>query len=225
MKFKYMIRGLGLGMIVAAVILGAYSRNAVADARVAALKDYGLEEEKLLDDETSTTMEESLTVETTEPVLVRDQEKESEIYSALDAAKESEQGAIEGSDVDTELSNTADSNSDSLDEQAPDGQASDVQVSDEQDLDAAAPEQESSVVIVVPSDEEAGETAEIVIESGDDSGTVSRKLQNAGIIENASEYDAFLMQHGYDKKISTGKKVIGINDTWQEIADKISRRS
>ena len=150
MKYKYMIRGLGLGMIVAAVVLGAYSRNAVADARVAALKDYGLEEEKLLDDETSTTMEESLTVETTEPVLVRDQEKESEIYSALDAAKESEQGAIEGSDVDTELSNTADSNSDSLDEQAPDGQASDVQVSDEQDLDAAAPEQESSVVIVDP---------------------------------------------------------------------------
>ncbi len=33
------------------------------------------------------------------------------------------------------------------------------------------------------------------------------------------------MQHGYDKKISTGKKVIGVNDTWQEIADKISRRS
>ncbi len=30
---------------------------------------------------------------------------------------------------------------------------------------------------------------------------------------------------GYDKKISTGKKVIGVNDTWQEIADKISRRS
>ncbi len=80
---------------------------------------------------------------------------------------------------------------------------------------------------MVPSGEEAdsGETVEIVIESGDDSGTVSRKLHNAGIIENASEFDAFLMQHGYDKKISTGKKVIGVNDTWQEIADKISRRS
>ena len=89
------------------------------------------------------------------------------------------------------------------------------------------PEQGSSAVVVVPSDEEeaSGETVEIVIESGDDSGTVSRKLQNAGVIENASEFDAFLMQHGYDKKISTGKKVIGVADTWQEIADKISRSS
>ncbi len=89
------------------------------------------------------------------------------------------------------------------------------------------PEQGSSAIVVVPSDEEevSGETVEIVIESGDDSGTVSRKLQNAGVIENASEFDAFLMQHGYDKKISTGKKVIGVADTWQEIADKISRSS
>ena len=43
MKFKYMIRGLGLGIIITAAVLGAYNRNAVADARVAVLKDYGLD--------------------------------------------------------------------------------------------------------------------------------------------------------------------------------------
>ena len=62
-----------------------------------------------------------------------------------------------------------------------------------------------------------------MIASGDDSGTVARKLYNAGLIENAAEYDAFLMQHGYDKRLSTGTKTINVTDSWQEIADKITR--
>lgn len=63
-------------------------------------------------------------------------------------------------------------------------------------------------------------TLEIV--RGDDSGTVSRKLQNAGLIENASEFDAFLMQHGYDKKISIGTVVIPKDASWVEIAEKLA---
>lgn len=217
MKFKYMIRGLGLGVIITAAVLGAYNRNAVADARVAVLKDYGLDEESPLDEETSTTTKEHSEAETTEPVIMRDEEKESEIQSVIEAAKDAEQGDADINPSDAEAS----------DVQASDGQDLDVQVSDAEPSEQEAPEQDSSAIVVVPSGEEAdsGETIEIVIESGDDSGTVSRKLHNAGIIENASEFDAFLMQHGYDKKISTGKKVIGVNDTWQEIADKISRRS
>lgn len=224
MKLKYMIRGLGLGIIITAAVLGAYNRNAVADARVAVLKDYGLGEESPLDEETNTTTEaHSEDAEMTEPVIMRDDEKESEIHSVLDAAKEAEQGA--------EPNNTDLQDAEALDEKDSNGQDLNGEESNGQDSDAEpsgqdAPEQDSSAIVVVPSDEDVslGETVEIVIESGDDSGTVSRKLHNAGIIENASEYDAFLMQHGYDKKISTGKKVIGVNDTWQEIADKISRR-
>lgn len=218
MKFKYMIRGLGLGIIITAAVLGAYNRNAVADARVAVLKDYGLDGESPLDEETETTTEEELSAaETTEPVIMRDEEKESEIQSVIDAAKDAEQGDPQTSQPDAEA----------MDGQVPDAEASDDQASDAEPSGQEVPDQDSSAVVVVPSGEEAdsGETVEIVIESGDDSGTVSRKLHNVGIIENASEFDAFLMQHGYDKKISTGKKVIGVNDTWQEIADKISRRS
>ena len=70
MKFKYMIRGLGLGIIITAAVLGAYNRNAVADARVAVLKDYGLDGESPLDEETETTTEEELSAaETTEPMV------------------------------------------------------------------------------------------------------------------------------------------------------------
>ena len=48
MKAKYILRGLGLGMIITAVVLGAYTRSAVADARVAILKEYGIGEESVL---------------------------------------------------------------------------------------------------------------------------------------------------------------------------------
>ena len=240
MKFKYMIRGLGLGVIITAAVLGAYNRNAVADARVAVLKDYGLDGESPLAEETSTAEEEASAAESTEPVIMRDDEKEAEIESVLDAAKDAENsdnGASDGQAPNGEVSDGEPSDGEvsdgePLNGEVSDGELSDGNTSDSQASDAApsgqeTPEQDSSAVVVVPSDEEeaSGETVEIVIESGDDSGTVSRKLQNAGVIQNASEFDAFLMQHGYDKKISTGKKVIGVADTWQEIADKISRSS
>ncbi len=229
MKFKYMIRGLGLGVIITAAVLGAYNRNAVADARVAVLKDYGLDGENPLEEETSTA-EEASAAESTEPVIMRDDEKEAEIESVLDAAKDAENsdnGASDGEGLNGDAANGEISDGEPSNEEPSNGNISDSQASDAAPSEQETPEQDSSAVVVVPSDEEeaSGETVEIVIESGDDSGTVSRKLQNAGVIQNASEFDAFLMQHGYDKKISTGKKVIGVADTWQEIADKISRRS
>ena len=113
MKFKYMIRGLGLGVIITAAVLGAYNRNAVADARGAVLKDYGLDGESPLAEETSTAEEEASAAESTEPVIMRDDEKEAEIESVLDAAKDAEN-----------------SDNGASDGQAPNGEVSDGEVSD-----------------------------------------------------------------------------------------------
>lgn len=206
MKLKYMLRGLGIGVIITAAVMGAYSRNAVADARVAVLREYGFGDESRLVGETETSgeniSEEASATEPVEPEDMRDEEREAQISSVLDAAKESEQGAESGEQQSTESSGD----------------------------DAAAESSDSSTSeslsdVVTPSGEGAaeGDVVEIVIASGDDSGTVARKLYNAGLIENASEYDAFLMQHGYDKRLTTGTKTIGVTDSWQEIADKITR--
>lgn len=212
MKFKYMIRGLGLGVILTAVIMGAYSRQAVADARVAVLREYGLGEESRLVGETEgaseTQSEEMSDTQMTEQAAVRDEEKEAEINSVLDAAKESEQAMSSGVEGAAEPSNVESSDAENSNAVPSDADASGVEP--------------SSAIIVTPSDE--GEVIEIVIASGDDSGTVARKLYNAGLIENAAEYDAFLMQHGYDKRLSTGTKSILITDSWQEIAEKITSK-
>lgn len=214
MKFKYMIRGLGIGVIITAAIMGAYNRNAVADARVAVLREYGLGEESRLVGEIESSDEnasEDVPADAlTEQEVMRDEEIESEINSVLDEAKESEQvnmaepgaetgeqssaGALDSSDVGAEISDVSGSEAASAMGDAPSGEGTAL-----------------------------GDVVEIVIASGDDSGTVARKLYNVGLIENASEYDAYLMQHGYDKRLSTGTKTINATDSWQEIAEKITK--
>lgn len=199
MKFKYMIRGMGIGVIITAAIMGAYSRNAVADARVAVLREYGFGDESRLVEETESPSEAaSEELSATEPVIARDEEKESEINSVLDAAKQSEQAGM-----------------------AESGEQSSVQPSDDSGESVEAPDPNAAAL---PEEGGAvGDTVEIVIATGDDSGTVARKLYNAGLIQNADEYDSFLIQHGYDKRLTTGTKTIGATDSWQEIAEKITR--
>lgn len=208
MKAKYILRGLGLGMIITAVVMGAYTRTAVADARVDVLKEYGIGEEAMLaetlvdvggdtDNETQESAadnaaesEADIEAAATEQVIERDEEIESQINSVLDGAVAAEQGAVTGSQTDEKESEGVIEEASSGDAQNADGQV---------------------------------HTVTITIAKGDDSGTVSRKLYNAGLVENAAEYDAFLMQHGYDKKLNTGTKIISVNDTWQEMAEKLTR--
>lgn len=201
MKFKYMIRGLGLGVIITAAVMGAYTRNAVADARVAVLREYGFGEESRLVEGTQTDVESQDETESiVEQENMRDEQKESEINSVLDAAK------------DVKHADTSEPTQDPIEQpQAPEpSDGGEAQAESADDMVSEPPAATADVI-------------EIVIARGDDSGTVARKLYNAGIIGNASEYDAFLMQHGYDKRLSTGTKSISATDSWQEIAEKLTR--
>ncbi len=58
----------------------------------------------------------------------------------------------------------------------------------------------------------------LTIARGDGSHTVCKKLEEAGLIESASEYDLFLYQNGYDKKIRAGTVEIPAGAGQEEIA-------
>lgn len=60
--------------------------------------------------------------------------------------------------------------------------------------------------------------ATIVVESGNGSDTVSRKLVEAGLVENAEAFDKYLCNHDYDYKITVGKHTIPAGSTYDEIA-------
>lgn len=58
----------------------------------------------------------------------------------------------------------------------------------------------------------------VVVERGSGSDTVARKIEAAGLVANASEFDRYLCNNGYDKKISAGTHKIPINAREEEIA-------
>lgn len=66
------------------------------------------------------------------------------------------------------------------------------------------------------------ETVTIRIVRGDSSYTVSRRLEEAGLVDSASEYDAYLVDNGYSKTIRTGTYQIPVGATWEEIAKMIA---
>ncbi|MCH5339401.1 MAG: hypothetical protein J1E03_11510 [Acetatifactor sp.] len=62
------------------------------------------------------------------------------------------------------------------------------------------------------------ESVTIVIVRGDSSYTVSRRLVEAGLIEDARGFDSYLVDNGYSKTIRTGTYKIPLGATWEEIA-------
>lgn len=64
----------------------------------------------------------------------------------------------------------------------------------------------------------------ITISPGDSSTTVANKLEAAGIIKDATAFDSFLCEAGYDRRITTGKKMIPAGASEVEIAGIITVR-
>lgn len=94
----------------------------------------------------------------------------------------------------------------------------DIQQSDGEEV---TPSPSPSPVVTQPPTPER-ESITIVIVRGDNSYTVSRRLEEAGLIENAREYDSYLVDNGYSKTIRTGTYRIPLDATWEEIADIIA---
>lgn len=64
----------------------------------------------------------------------------------------------------------------------------------------------------------------LVIDVGDWSSDVSEKLAAMGIVKNAKDFDKYLNDHGYSSTISAGTYKVSVNDTYEQLARKITRR-
>lgn len=70
--------------------------------------------------------------------------------------------------------------------------------------------------------QEASSTVSIEIKSGESSTTVCRKLEEAGLIASAADFDMFLYQHGYDKKMKVGVHEIPVGAEPETIAELLT---
>ena len=212
MKLKYYLRGLGIGIVVTALLMGYSNKNRAAEpkAEVATEETAG---DLLADRNGEATTEEVIEQSTVENVTV-------EAAETVSSTEETETDSAETSEEETSQEETASELESSTQEAESVTETETESVQAEETTDKKEQTQSST-------EDDAGNalpqtTIEINIVRGDDSGTVARKLQNAGMVESATEYDAYLMQHGYDKKIRVGKVEIPVDATWQEIAEYIS---
>lgn len=202
MRLKYQLRGLGIGIILTAALLMIFSDDGEASAKTDDVVVMASTESEMTED----TMEaESITASQEENSTVVVEETSAEEESSLEEGTEITSEEEQETEAKTEEEAVSETTQEALPEESKEPEGSS--------------ETESTEL-----QDNAADTVKIKIISGDDSGTVARKLQTAGLVDNASEFDAYLMQHGYDKRISVGEVEIPINSTWLEIAEKISGR-
>lgn len=217
MKLKYYLRGLGIGIVVTALLMGVANKNE-ATAKTQTTQETTAQTAQEEQTQSELPAEDSKqnvsTEEFTEPA-----EEETEMVSEdnmTDSSTESTEMSVAQSMTETE-------------EQAE--EAEKIPSSKKQEEETQEVTQPENIVNNTETASESAptvtgeantESVTLSIVRGDDSGTVSRKLQNAGLIDNASEFDAYLMQHGYDKKISIGSVKIPKGATWLEIAELLA---
>lgn len=195
MKLRYYMRGLGIGILVTAILM-----SVTIDGKTEKLTDAEIIEraealgmEKKYE---STVLAES----------VSDNEAEEE------TAVEDTQGQVEADETKTSETEPQEIETDVTGEPAEENAEGEKTSGDEK----AEEEQNPEPDIV--------ETAQITVQGGDGSGTVARKLAEAGLVKDAKAYDKYLCSNGYDKRICTGTHTIPVGASDEEIAKIITSR-
>ena len=206
MKLRTYLRGLGLGLIVAALVTGVGSQQTMSDEQIKSRAkelgmmeghtylnqvDAAIETEETAETEETTETEETVeteetteTEETVETVIVETLESESRVELESETAAEETKAQ----------------------ETAPEAESEPVEESREQPVE----------------DTMAPETVTFQIHSGDSSVSVAKRLAEAGLVGDAKAFDRYLCQNGYDKKIRTGTYEIQSDSSNEEIAKIIT---
>ena len=200
MKLKYYLRGLGIGMIVTALILGiSFSNRQDQTSQI------------MTDDQIRERAAELGMVDSSELTLaaLQNSEKQPTEGTPEETTQTQEQNNIEAEPETTVPAET---------------QAT-VEPETTQESEATTePEPEKTAGPETTAEPEVTEapqrtqTASITIQRGDDSGSASRRLYEAGLVENAKAFDNYLCNNGYSRSINPGTYEIAPGTSEEEIA-------
>lgn len=211
MKLKYYLRGLGIGVAVMAVIwmMAGGAKESLTDEEIKErAKELG--------------MVESVTLSQL------DEESEDTKDSSENAGMVSEEASLEEEEStagNTSEENDVEASEDSNTSGQEDNNASTEDSEEEEDSSVQENSETTSENTSEPvSEEDIEEFVVIVVGPGDGSGTVSAKLEAAGLVEDARMYDDFLCGNGYDKILQTGTHEIPRTADWDRIAEILAGR-
>ena len=201
MKLKYYLRGLGIGMAVTALILGiSFSGRQGQEAQT--LTDEQIRERAselgMVDSSelTLAALQNSAQPQTTmEPEVT----EESETMTEPEATAEPETATEPKAPAEPEMTTKPEATAEPEMTTKP-------EATKEPEL-ITAPEQSQTT---------------ITIKKGSDSGSVSRMLYEAGLVENAKAFDNYLCNNGYSRSINPGIYEIAPGTSEEEIAKIIT---
>lgn len=214
MERRYYLRGLGLGILITAIIMGAAQRGSkeMSDEEVRQrARELGMIENTVLSEPVA---EPEADAEQAETDLAAAEEKSEEAAPAdTEPVTEDMQEDAADEENSKEQSDAEDSQeqADAVDAQAEPEQA-DAQTALEEETEQSTGAQSETKTAA------SGEAQIFTIDKGDSSVSVAQKLEQAGLISSAASYDRFLCDNGYDKKIRAGEYTIPADAGDEQIA-------
>ena len=214
MERRYYLRGLGLGILITAIIMGAAQRGSkeMSDEEVRQrARELGMIENTVLSEPVA---EPEADAEQAETDLAAAEEKSEEAAPAdTEPVTEDMQEAAADEQDTQEQTDAEDSQeqADAVDAQAEPEQA-DAQTASEEETEQSTGAQSETKTAA------SGEAQIFTIDKGDSSVSVAQKLEQAGLISSAASYDRFLCDNGYDKKIRAGEYTIPADAGDEQIA-------
>lgn len=210
MKLKYYLRGLGIGMIVTALILGiSFSNRQDQTSQI------------MTDDQIRERAAELGMVDSSELTLaaLQNSAKQPTEGTAEENTQTQEQNNIEA-EPETTVPAETQATVEPETTQEPETTA------EPEPEKTAEPEKtvepETTAEPEVTEAPQRTQTASITIQRGDDSGSASRRLYEAGLVENAKAFDNYLCNNGYSRSINPGTYEIAPGTSEEEIAKIIT---
>lgn len=201
MKRRYYMRGIGISMIVTAILMG------VATGGKESLSDEEIKKRALqlgMVEEKNTVLSDLKNQESSSPTIVYDEDEQQEIENVPESTEPGESEEVPESTEPAESEEVPESTEPIETEEIPESTAANEST---EDADGTEP----------------AETVTITVVKGDSSVSVSRDLEEAGLVESAKDFDRYLCNNGYDKRISVGTYEIPIGTSEEKIAKIITR--
>ncbi len=213
MKLKYYLRGLGIGMAVTALILGiSFSGRQGQEAQT--LTDEQIRERAselgMVDSSelTLAALQNSAQPQTTmEPEVTEESETMTEREATAEPETTIEPEATAEPEMTTKPEVTAEPEMTTKPETTAEPEMTTKPEATKEPELITAPEQSQTT---------------ITIKKGSDSGSVSRVLYEAGLVENAKAFDNYLCNNGYSRSINPGIYEIAPGTSEEEIAKIIT---
>ena len=187
MKLKYYLRGLGIGIIVTTLVL---------------MVAFSGKKEKLSDQEIMQRAEQLGMVMADEGQT----ETGTEENTGTEAQPETEQ----------DVQNTEAGTEENADENTENASEPETEPQTEAAAEPAAPEDTTGNVVGEVKQETSGEVA-FTVKSGESSDTVAFNLYKAGLVDDATAFNRYMISKGYDSRVRTGDFKIRSGASYDEI--------